>query len=284
MLATFPPPDDRFAPGCDAVPSPPPDDARWCIFRDGELLLLQRSITEAPALLDAATAASLPMLRVHNVGRLDGGVALAGEVAPDAGLPDGVVASNLRAAATLLAPSAWSAAALSSQVLHWDRTNRFCGDCGSPTAQPDPRERARRCPRCGHTAYPRVAPCVITLVHDGERLLLTRQASWPAGRYGLVAGFVEAGETLERCVRREVDEETGLAVDEVTYMGSQPWPFPHQLMVGFFARYAGGEVALRDGELEDARWFEPGALPTLPPRLSIARSLIEHFLLHGAGT
>ena len=148
-------------------------------------------------------------------------------------------------------------------------------------SQPVATERARRCGACGHVVYPRVSPCIIVLVHDGPRMLLTRQASWPVGRYGLVAGFVEAGEALEACVRREVAEETGLDVDEVTYLGSQPWPFPHQLMVGFFARYAGGEVALRDGELEDARWFEAGSLPALPPRLSIARSLIEHFLQRG---
>jgi NAD+ diphosphatase len=123
---------------------------------------------------------------------------------------------------------------------------------------------------------------MICLVHDGaDRVLLARQPIWPTGRYSVLAGFVEAGESLEACVRREVGEETGLEVDAIEYQGSQPWPFPHQLMVGFFARYAGGEVVLRDGELEDARWFEPGALPTLPPRLSIARSLIEHFLQRG---
>lgn len=278
MLAIFPPADDRFSPGCDAVPVPLPDEAAWCAFRDGALLLLQRNNAGPPSLLDAATAAGLAMLRVHHVGVLDRRAALAGEVAPGAALPEGVVSSDLRAAASVLTPAEWSAAALASQVLHWDRTSRFCGDCGSPMTQPDPRERARRCGRCGHAVHPRVSPCVIVLVHDGERMLLARQAAWPAGRYGLVAGFVEAGESLEACVRREVAEETGLDVDEVAYQGSQPWPFPHQLMAGFFARYAGGEVALRDGELEDARWFEPGALPTLPPRLSIARSLIEHFL------
>ena len=280
MLAIFPSPDARFSPGCDPVAVPPPDDARWCVFRGSELLLLQRNIADAPTLLDHASAAGLSMLRTHGVGRLEGHPALAGEIAAEAELPAGVIVSNLRAAATTLPAGEWSAAALASQVLHWDRTNRFCGTCGSPMTSPHPRERARRCGPCGHVVYPRVSPCIITLIHDGRRMLLTRQASWPAGRYGLVAGFVEAGETLEDCVRREVAEETGLTLAEITYLGSQPWPFPHQLMVGFIARYAGGEVVLRDGELEDARWFEPEVLPTLPPRLSIARSLIEHFLQH----
>lgn len=281
MLAIFPTPDERFSPGCDAVPDPLPDDALWCVYRGGDLILASAADDGPPGLLDAAAAAGLSLARAHHVGRLDGHPVLAGEAAPSAALPDGLIESNLRAASSMLRPAEWSAAALASQVLHWDRTTRFCGDCGSTMAQPDPRERARRCGQCGHVVYPRVSPCVIVLVHDGERLLLTRQASWPAGRYGLVAGFVEAGESLEGCVHREVDEETGLSVDDIAYQGSQPWPFPHQLMVGFFARYTGGEVVLRDGELEDARWFEPGALPTLPPRLSIARALIEHFLRGG---
>jgi NAD+ diphosphatase len=277
MLATFPPPDDRFSAGCEAVSAPPPADALWCFFRQGELLL-----STPPALLGAADVTGLAPLRVHHVGRLDGRPVLAADLAPSSALPPGLVESNLRAAATALPAAEWTAAALASQVLHWDRTNRFCGACGARTAQPDATERALRCTQCGHIVYPRIAPCIIVLVHDGARMLLTRQASWPAGRYGLVAGFVEAGESLEACVAREVGEETGLAVGEITYAGSQPWPFPHQLMVGFYARYAGGEVELRDGELEDARWFEPGSLPVLPPRLSIARSLIEQFIQRGA--
>lgn len=281
MLATFPPPDDRWSPGSGAVPVPPPSDAWWCAFREGELLLVAG---DPPALPRTPDLASLVVQRTHHVGVLDGSPVIAAEVAPGAALPEGLTGFDLRVATKALSAGAWSAAALASQILHWDRTNRFCGQCGAPTEQPDPRERAKRCTGCGHVAYPRVAPCTITLVHDGDRVLLTRQAAWPAGRYGLVAGFVEAGETLEDCVRREVMEETSVALAEVSYQGSQPWPFPHQLMVGFFARYAGGEVVLRDGELEDARWFELSALPVLPPRLSIARSLIEHFLSQRVGS
>ena len=280
MLATFPPPDDRWSPGCDAVSHPPPADAWWCVFRAGELFVLQSDPPSLPRTLEVSPIAPL---RLHHVGVLDGSPVLAAEVAPDAALPPGVTACDLRVATKALTASAWSAAALASQVLHWDRTNRFCGQCGATMELANPRERAKRCTGCGHMVYPRVSPCTITLVYEGSRVLLTRQASWPAGRYGLVAGFVEAGETLEECVRREVMEETGVTVTEVEYQGSQPWPFPHQLMVGFFARYAGGEVALRDGELEDARWFELDALPQLPPRLSIARSLIELFLSQRGG-
>lgn len=279
MLATFPAPDDRWSPGCAAVPDPWPADARWCAYRDGVLVVLQRNTEDPLTLPVTSDVASLSMLHVHNLGALDGHAVLAAEVDPASALPEGLGERDLRVAASQLTAGEWSAAALASQVLYWDRTNRFCGRCGGPTAQTDPNERVRRCGACGHAVWPRVSPCTITLVHDGPRMLLTRQASWPPNRYGLVAGFVEAGETLEGCVRREVLEETGLTLGEVEYQGSQPWPFPHQLMTGFFARYDGGEVVLRDGELEDARWFEPDALPQLPPRLSIARSLIERFLL-----
>lgn len=274
MLATFPPPDDRWSPGCDAVSDPPPPDAWWCVFRAGELFVLQSAPPSLPRTPDVPLLAPL---RTHHVGTFDGSPVLAAEVAPDAALPDGVLACDLRIATKALSAGAWSAAALASQVLHWDRTNRFCGQCGATMEQANLRERAKRCTGCGHVSYPRVSPCTITLVHDGNRVLLTRQASWPAGRYGLVAGFVEPGETLEDCVRREAYEETGVTLADVAYAGSQPWPFPHQLMVGFTARHVSGDPAPRDGELEDARWFAPDALPVLPPRFSIARRMLDAF-------
>ena len=196
-----------------------------------------------------------------------------------AALPEGYRAEGLRGAFMLLRAAEQAMAAYGAQVRHWDRTTRFCGECGGATvASVDPARRAKRCPGCGHEWFPRVSPCVITLVYDGAgRVLLTRQASWPAGRYGLVAGFVEPGETLEDCVRREAYEETGVTLADVAYAGSQPWPFPHQLMVGFTARHVSGDPSPRDGELEDARWFAPDALPVLPPRFSIARRMLDAF-------
>jgi NAD+ diphosphatase len=122
--------------------------------------------------------------------------------------------------------------------------------------------------------YPPVNPCTITLVHDGERILLTHKDGW-GPRYGLVAGFVEPGESLEDNLRREVAEEVGVQVGRIDYFRSQPWPYPHQIMVGFFAEYAGGEVRIDRDELDDARWFHVDALPQIPPPLSIARQLIN---------
>lgn len=264
-----------FAPACTAVPPTIPRDARWVLQHRGDL------VVAGPSLLVDPVSYGLAPTDVHGLGEVGGAPAFAGVVAPDAALPDGLRAESLRGAFALLPAAEQAMAAYGFQVLHWSRTTRFCGECGARNEpSDDPTRRARRCPGCGHEWFPRVSPCVIALVHDGDRVLMTRQAAWPAGRYGLVAGFVEPGESLEDCVRREALEETGVTLDAVTYAGSQPWPFPHQLMVGFPARWVGGEAAPRDGELEDARWFERNALPILPPRFSIARRLVDAWVAH----
>jgi NAD+ diphosphatase len=172
-------------------------------------------------------------------------------------------------------------------MLHWRRMHRYCGRCGAET-EPRKAGHVMVCtnPVCRHEHFPRIDPAIIVLVTDGERVLLGRQASWPAGRYSTIAGFVEPGESLEDAVVREVAEETGVRVDEVDYHSSQPWPFPSSLMLGFTARAASQEVRLQDEELEDARWFTrseiAGGTPKLPPRLSISFRLIEHWFDAGS--
>jgi NAD+ diphosphatase len=141
-------------------------------------------------------------------------------------------------------------------------------------------------PVCRHEQFPRLDPAIIVLVTDGDRVLLGRQAAWPAGRYSTIAGFVEPGESLEDAVAREVHEETGISVDGIEYHSSQPWPFPSSLMLGFLARAASQEIDLRDLELEDARWFSRedivNGTPFLPPNVSISYRLIEHWFNAGA--
>lgn len=279
MKSITAPSPDGFEPSCTRVPDVFPDDAAWVILRGDELLLTQHdggpcALVAQPARLGLAPTA------VHGLGRLDGRPAFVGVVAPETPLPDDVRAEGLRGAFMLLRDGEQAMAAYGAQIRHWDRTTRFCGECGAATKpSSDETKRARRCEPCKHDWFPRVSPCTITLVYDDAgRVLLTRQASWPANRYGLVAGFVEPGETLEDCVRRETHEETGVELAEVTYAGSQPWPFPHQLMVGFTAKHRAGDPSPRDGELEDARWFTRDALPILPPRFSIARRLLDAYL------
>lgn len=160
------------------------------------------------------------------------------------------------------------------QVWHWWRDHRYCGRCGRETGV-HPRERAKWCEPCQLPWYPRIAPCVIVVIRRGDRFLLARNARVHRPFYSLIAGFVEPGESLEQAVAREVLEETGLRVDNIRYAASQPWPFPHQLMVGFFADYAGGELVLQEDELADAGWFRPGDTPPVPPLTTIAGRLIQ---------
>jgi NAD+ diphosphatase len=172
----------------------------------------------------------------------------------------------------------WIAAGRAVQLVEWARCHRYCGRCGNPTDE-SPGERARRCPQCGLLAFPRLAPAVITLVErDDGRALLARNARWTTGMYSCLAGFVEPGETLEEAVRREIQEEVGIDVDRLSYRRSQPWPFPHSLMLGFNARYAGGDLVCDGTEIAEARWFAPDDLPDLPGPISIARWLIDDWL------
>lgn len=169
----------------------------------------------------------------------------------------------------------WASRAVQLAGFHQD--HRFCGRCGSP-AKPSSAEHARVCTGCGATVYPRLSPAVIVLVERGDACLFARSPHFPPGVYSAIAGFVEPGETAEHVVERELAEECGVAVTDIRYAGSQPWPFPHSLMLGFVATYAGGEVRVDGVEVEDAGWFRADALPPLPPPGSIARRLIEEFV------
>ena len=169
----------------------------------------------------------------------------------------------------------WMLAGRAVQLVEWRRTHQYCGRCGVATADA-PGERARVCPSCNLLAYPRLAPAVIMLVErDDGRALLARNAMFPPGIFSCLSGFVEPGETLEHAVCREVLEEVGLEVGDVDYRGSQPWPFPHQLMIGFGARYRSGEITLDEREIAEAAWFTPEEAPVFPTNMSIAGRLID---------
>lgn len=177
-------------------------------------------------------------------------------------------------------------------MCYWHRRHRYCGTCGHGTVSKRG-GHVRLCtnPECGIQHFPRTDPAIIVLVNDGERCLLGRKPEWPANRYSTIAGFVEPGEAIEQAVAREVREETGVVVTDVSYHSSQPWPFPGSVMLGFHAHgHDNGRIELLDGELEDARWFgreevgqameRKGPL-RLPPGISIARRLIEDWYRHG---
>jgi NAD+ diphosphatase len=205
-------------------------------------------------------------------------------------LPDATELRELRPLAPLLQPDAASLLAYARALVLWRSRHRFCGVCSAPNV----RARAghvMRCSResCGNETFPRLDPAIIVLVADasGDRALLGRQASWPTGRYSTIAGFVEPGECLEDAVIREVEEETGVLVGDVRYVASQPWPFPSSLMLGFTAVARTDEISLRDGELEDARWFTRADIaaghPALPPPGSISARLIDGWFGQSGG-
>ncbi len=207
----------------------------------------------------------------HFLGHLDGLPCIAVEEEE----ADGTGFVGLRQLWGVVDEQVWAIAGRAVQIVAWDRAHQFCGRCAHPT-EPMADERSRRCPQCGQTGFPRLAPAVIVLVERGDgRALLARNARFPGGMYSCVAGFVEPGETLEQAVHREIREEVGIEVGDLRYFGSQPWPFPHSLMIGFFARYASGDLAPDGDEIADAGWFWPSDLPALPGEISIARALIE---------
>jgi len=163
-----------------------------------------------------------------------------------------------------------------NQLVDWNRSHRFCGNCGHPTENKQ-NERAKICPACDLINYPRLSPAIIVAVLKQNRLLLASNKRFKSEFYSVLAGFVEPGETLEECVVREVKEEVGIAVKNIRYFGSQPWPFPNSLMVGFIADYKGGEIDVDKSEIVDAAWFSSDNLPLVPPKISIARQLIDWF-------
>jgi NAD+ diphosphatase len=242
-------------------------------YREGRILV--GGSEDAPAIptvasLDAAGLAGTP----HFLGNLGDAGCIALTLPNDAPEPAGMRYVGLRSLFLRIPDPLLALAGRAFQVVEWDRTHRFCGRCGAPTRNKVD-ERAKECPACGLVAYPRVSPAMMALVTRGREILLARSHRFVNGVYSALAGFVEPGETIEDCVRREVREEVGVEIDGITYFASQSWAFPHSLMIAYTAEYAGGDIRLEDAEIADARWFALDALPPLPPNVSIARRLID---------
>ena len=231
----------------------------WAIPRDGVWRCVFNGPSDAPVLDWALAMPSEPV----------------GVVADVAEPPvPGAVPTGLRALFDLAAPDEYAIAAEAVPVVEWRRISRFCGVCAEPLVR-DAAERCMVCPRCANRVYPRINPAVITCVTRGDEVLLARRATPPADFFSVIAGYVEAGESLEHAVRREVREEVGIEIRDLRYFGSQSWPFPNNLMLGFRSEYASGEVRPDGVEIAEAGWYRRAALPQLPRRVSIARRMVD---------
>lgn len=184
---------------------------------------------------------------------------------------------NLRECATLLAADVFKAIGKGKQLLEWQQTHRFCGRCGTATQSAD-HDKARECPQCHFVAYPRIAPCVLVAVYRDQQILLARSHHFRPELYSVLAGFIEAGETAEECAHREVYEEVGVHIGPLTYFGSQPWPFPNQLMLAYSAEYSHGDLNIDPIEIEAATWFSATDLPCLAEPHTLAYQLIQHVI------
>jgi NAD+ diphosphatase len=259
--------------------SPPEGEDRptlWFIFDKSKLLV--KTGNGACALPDGGQLAAgrLRPIRKIFLGTLGDHLCFAARLNPGQPLAQSCQWMDLRALLGSISEELFWIAGRANHLLDWDQSHRYCGACSHPT-EDKPDERAKRCPACGLVNYPRLSPAVIAAVIKDHQILLARNKRFRSPFYSVLAGFVEPGETLEQCVQREIREEVSLEVKNIRYFGSQPWPFPNSLMVGFVADYAGGDIAVDRSEIMEAGWFSAQALPDLPSRISIAWRLIDWF-------
>jgi len=254
-----------------------PPDTLWFIFY-GASLLLRRNPDGASTLPVGKEAPVAPTGALHRLGLYRGRacMACAALQAPD---PQAWDSPDLRTAYSLIDPDQHSFANKAFELIHWDSQSQYCPACGVST-QPST-AISKSCPACGREIFPTLTPAVLVLVRKEDSILLAHAHTFRGPFYSILAGYLETGETLEECVRREVFEETGLTVGSITYFGSQSWPFPSTLMVGFIAEYESGELKLQENELESGAFYTRDKLPRLPGRFSLSRRMIDWWIEQG---
>jgi NAD+ diphosphatase len=251
--------------------------ALWFVFRGQKMLIVMGESKSSPPLVRDIRDVGICPVREIYVGVLDGIHCYAAEVGESPNPPDDMEFHGLWALHGRLDETFFGVAFRAIHTIEWDRTDQYCSRCGSKNRFKND-ERAKECTQCGYVSFPRISPAIIVLVEHDGKALLARSPRFKEGLFSTLAGFVEPGETLEEAVRREVKEEAGVDVKNIRYFGSQPWPFPDSLMIGFTAEYAGGEIEIDDNEILDARWFTAEDMPEIPGKISISRALIDNFL------
>lgn len=261
--------------------SRPPSNAekpvRWYFYYQGRLLVSEDpGLPLLPETLSLDIPGSLQSTSLF-VGYLRNQPCYAVSLDDPGDVPDGFYLEEPRRLLGQLDDLEFSMASRASQVVSWYRNHQFCSRCGNQARKTDT-TMSMVCENCGYTQYPRITPCVIVLVTRGDQALLAHAARFSRGFYSCLAGFMEAGETAEQTVHREVYEETGLYLKNLSYFGSQSWPFPHALMLGFKAEHESGAIRVDGDEILDAGWWQCGDLPKIPPQGSIARALIDDWV------
>jgi NAD+ diphosphatase len=246
----------------------------YFVFKGSELLLRFDAQNQwLPLDREQAGALTQPGDKVHYMGRIDTTQYYAVETAD---VPTETF-GGLRRLFGHTDHLTFSLAGRAVQIVDWYRSHQFCGRCGQPAVEHH-RDRAMVCKDCKIHNYPRLSPSIIVLIHKGDQVLLARGQRFPEGMYSTLAGFVEPGESIEETLIREVKEEVGVSVKNLEYHGSQPWPFPNSLMLGFHAEYDSGEIVLQEEEIADAQWFDCAQLPSIPGKVAISRWLIDAHL------
>lgn len=266
---------EAFVPG--VKPTALTESSYHIVISDGEILSIDGAQPWRPLNQDEFHWLGLHPLAEHYLGDLAGVPVFASEVDPEADEPEGYEFQPLRAFLGQVDEPVFNLIGKAKQIVDWHNDHRFCGQCGQETVTSD-FDRSRKCPDCGRLFYPRLSPSIIVLVTRGEELLLARNVAARGNFYSTIAGFVEPGESIEEAVHREVMEEVGVKIKNLQYFGSQSWPFPNSLMLGFHAEYDSGEFELQAEEIADARWFHYRDLPHRPQRISIAGQLIDDYI------
>jgi NAD+ diphosphatase len=251
--------------------------AWWFVFSDYRLLVINSGDTTNIPEAESPETLGIAVLRRLYIGTLRGLPCYAAEIDGCAPIPTGASLEELRSLYDHLENVFYEAALTGVHLIEWDKNCRFCSKCrGEMKLRTD--IRAKECEQCGRLEFPRLSPAIIVLIEKGDTLLLARSARFAAPFFSVLAGFVEPGESMEAAVHREVLEETGIRVKNVQYFGSQPWPFPDSLMIGFTAHYESGELQIDGEEIVEAGWYGVDNLPRIPGKLSIARQLIDSFI------
>ena len=253
----------------------------WFLFHEQKLLIKGSDPKHAIIRTPDLQVFNLDPVQQQYLGQWNGTSCYAAELSVPKRIPD-LKWIGIREVFTLFEKDMIQVAGIANQLVHWNKKHRYCGNCGKRTEDKND-ERAKICPACGSIYYPRLSPAMIVAVTKDKRILLAHSKRFPGRFYSTLAGFVEPGETLEECVKREVREEVGIFVRNIRYFGSQPWPYPDSLMIAFTAEYAGGDIHIDNTEIADAAWFSADNLPAIPPRISIARQLIDWFSLEWCG-